>query len=232
MSPSIASCSTKAGSFFSSCLWKRVFSKSSTSPFFIAAIAFSATSPTQSSAKPTWRSSTWASSAATGFHESFGSRPFGGAEGASRITLPPFAAISVMVGATRSMRVASVTLPFSIGTLRSTRTSTRLPATSAESRGRNALMPAPARGSEQLPHRHGRIGHAVGKAPLVVVPRHDADKGAADDLCLIDPESGRVRIVVEIGETQRLLRPRDDLAQPVRLRRRHDGLVDLFDAGG
>ena len=36
-----------------------------------------------------------------------------------------------MVGATRSMRVASATLPFSIGTLRSTRTSTRLPLRSA-----------------------------------------------------------------------------------------------------
>ena len=35
-----------------------------------------------------------------------------------------------MVGATRSMRVASVTLPSATGTLRSTRTSTRLPLTS------------------------------------------------------------------------------------------------------
>ena len=61
----------------------------------------------------------------------FGSRPFGRPKCESRITLPPLSAISVMVGAARSMRVASVTLPFSIGTLRSTRTSTRLPFTSA-----------------------------------------------------------------------------------------------------
>ena len=74
---------------------------------------------------------TCATSAATGLSDSFGSRPFGRPKCASRITLPPLPAISVMVGATRSMRVASVTLPFSIGTLRSTRTSTRLPETSA-----------------------------------------------------------------------------------------------------
>ena len=67
-----------------------------------------------------------AASVATGFSESFGSRPFGRPKCASRMTLPPLSAISVMVGATRSMRVASLTLPFSIGTLRSTRSSTRL----------------------------------------------------------------------------------------------------------
>ena len=45
-----------------------------------------------------------------------------------------------MVGATRSSRVASVTWPFSIGTLRSTRSSTRLPFTSTSSRVRNVLV--------------------------------------------------------------------------------------------
>ncbi len=47
MSPSFASSLTKAGSFFSSPGWKRVFSRSSTSPSFRAATAFSATGPTQ-----------------------------------------------------------------------------------------------------------------------------------------------------------------------------------------
>jgi hypothetical protein len=47
------------------------------------------------------------------------------------MTRPPLSAISRIVGSTRSMRVASVMRPFSIGTLRSTRTSTRLPVTSA-----------------------------------------------------------------------------------------------------
>ena len=68
-----------------------------------------------------------------------GSTPFGRPKCESRITLPPLSAISLMVGACRSMRVASVTLPFSVGTLRSTRTSTRLSFTSASSRVRNVL---------------------------------------------------------------------------------------------
>ena len=85
----------------------------------------------QSSAKATGRLTTCATAAAIGFSESFGSGPFGRPKCASRMTLPPLSAISVMVGATRSMRVASVTLPFSIGTLRSTRSRTRLPFTSA-----------------------------------------------------------------------------------------------------
>ena len=55
MSPSLASSSTWAGSFFSSPLWKRVFSSSSTSPFFIFAIASSAVLPMQSAAKATGR---------------------------------------------------------------------------------------------------------------------------------------------------------------------------------
>src|SRR3982075_1300967 len=45
-----------------------------------------------------------------------------------------------MVGAMRSSRVASVTRPFSIGTLRSTRSSTRLPFTSTSSRVRKVLV--------------------------------------------------------------------------------------------
>ena len=58
---------------------------------------------------------------ATGLSDCEGSRPFGRPKCESRMTLPPLSAISVMVGACRSMRVASVTLPFSVGTLRSTR---------------------------------------------------------------------------------------------------------------
>jgi hypothetical protein len=59
------------------------------------------------------------------------------------MTLPPLSASSVSAGATRSMRVASVTTPFSTGTLRSTRTSTRLPFTSTWSSVLNALMNRP-----------------------------------------------------------------------------------------
>jgi len=75
--------------------------------------------------------STAAIADASGLSDCAGSGPFGRPKWESRITLPPLSAISRMVGAARSMRVVSATLPFSTGTLRSTRTSTRLPLTSA-----------------------------------------------------------------------------------------------------
>ena len=139
MSPSFASSATKAGSFFSSSLWKRVFSRQRMSPSFMAATDVAAASPMQSSAKATGLLMTFDSASATGLSESLASRPFGRPKCASRITLPPFPEISVMVGATRSSRVASVTRPFSMGTLRSTRSSTRLPFTSTSSRVRKVL---------------------------------------------------------------------------------------------
>ena len=75
-----------------------------------------ATSPMQSAAKPTGRPSSSATAAATGRSEFASSGPpFGRPKWASRITLPPLSEISRMVGSTRSMRVASLTLPFSIG---------------------------------------------------------------------------------------------------------------------
>ena len=87
MSPSLASWLTKAGSFFSSPGWKRVFSRQRMSPFFMAATACSAVSPMQSSTNFTGRLMTCATSAATGLSEFFGSRPFGRPKCDSRITL-------------------------------------------------------------------------------------------------------------------------------------------------
>ena len=55
---------------------------------------------------------------------------------------PTITEISVMVGAIRSSLVASVTRPLSMGTLRSTRSSTRLPFTSTSSRVRNDFVMA------------------------------------------------------------------------------------------
>ena len=62
------------------------------------------------------------------------------------MTLPPLPASSVMVGAISSMRVALATLPSAIGTLRSTRTSTRLPLTSASSSERKDCIGDAVRG--------------------------------------------------------------------------------------
>jgi len=134
MSPSAASWSTKPLSFFSSSLWKRRFSSSSTSPGCSAFTAASACGPTQSSAKATGLPSALLSGSISGFSDISGTRfPSGRPKWLSTTTLAPLSASSLSVGAARSMRVASVTLPFFIGTLRSTRTSTRLPWTRSES---------------------------------------------------------------------------------------------------
>src|SRR4051794_34759928 len=241
MSPSLASWATKAASFFSSSLWKRVFSRQRMSPSFMAATAFAAGSPTQSSANATGFLTTPDSASATGFSESLLSRPLGRPKCASRITLPPWPAISVIVGATRSSRVASVTRPFSMGTLRSTRSSTRLPFTSTSSRVRKDFVIGKiSRGSllsralrffprhsgamrsiepgisrfrvwpfgpsrkdgagllQQLAHRSGGIGHAIGEPPLIVVPAHHAHEGAVLHLGLVHVEGRRMRVVVEV----------------------------------
>src|SRR5690606_31410400 len=122
-----------------------------------------------------------------------------------------------MVGATRSMRVASVTLPSLTGTLRSTRTSTRLPAMSVRvSRVLKAMgrLPAGQRGygaregairisSDQFAKRNGRVGHAVREAPLVVVPGQDAHEVAVEDLGLVGGEVRGVAVVVEVDRDER-----------------------------
>ena len=95
----------------------------------------------QSSAKATGLPSAWASGSTSGFSDISGTRlPSGRPKWLSTITLAPLSASSFRVGAARSMRVASVTLPFFIGTLRSTRTSTRLPDTLSESIVLKSLM--------------------------------------------------------------------------------------------
>ena len=68
-------------------------------------------------------------------------RPFGLPKCASRITLPFLLVNSRTVGRIRSMRVVSVTLPPSMGTLRSTRTKIRLPLTGTSSRVLKAFIP-------------------------------------------------------------------------------------------
>src|ERR1044072_1599035 len=124
----------KSLSFSSSSLWKRRFSSSSTSPGFTVPAASPPPGPKQSPANATGLPSAFASGSTSGFSAISGTRlPSGRPKWLSTITLAPLAASSARVGAARSMRVASVTWPFFIGTLRSTRTSTRLPATSRAS---------------------------------------------------------------------------------------------------
>src|SRR5258708_2514521 len=133
------------------------------------------------------------------FGDWFRSRPCGRPKCERQAPSPPLSAISVIAGAARSIRVESVTMPFSTGTLRSTRTKMRLPFTSTWSRVRNAVMSRPgARMSEQFAHRYGGVRHAVGESPFVVIPGHHAHEGAVHDLGLVHVEDRGARIVIEV----------------------------------
>src|ERR1700759_5683010 len=51
---------------------------------------------------------------------------------------------------------------------------------------------------QQLAHRHGRVGHTVGEAPFIVVPRHHPHQVAVHDLGLVHVEGRGMRVVVEV----------------------------------
>src|SRR5215472_1086836 len=205
------------------------------SPSFMAAMAVCAFGPMQSSAKATGRLRRRATSAATGRNEYLGSRPFGRSKCESRMILPPLSASSEIVGTISSMRVESVTLPSCIGTLRSTRMSTRLPLTSASSRLRKVAMKRacekrPRPQSAELTHSHRSVDHAIGETPFIVVPRHDADQRAVDHLGLVHVKDRRMRIVVEVaGDVWRLGVAQD--ARELLLGGAFDRAVDLILAG-
>src|SRR3954452_12409558 len=159
MSPSAASWRAKSGSFFSSPGWKRRFSNSAISPGWSAATTRSASGPTQSGAKCTVRPPEARDKGSTsGRSDCDGSGPFGRPKCDMTTGLPPRSMIAARVGASRSIRVASVTLPSLTGTFRSARTRTRLPATSRSSRVRKrGIGEAPLRIGEAfyrraLPH--------------------------------------------------------------------------------
>src|SRR5688572_33022313 len=98
------------------------------------------------------------------------------------MTLAPAWMSSMMVGIAARIRESSVTLPSASGTLKSTRTKTRLPATSA-SRTVSLSMGAAASGSRDGQARRDvgdEVGHAAAVAPLVVVPGDDLDHVPAE----------------------------------------------------
>src|SRR4051812_9891229 len=76
--------------------------------------------------------------------------------------------------------------------------------TSSPSRAKSAdRIEAPMRtgritASDDLRHGAGGVGHAVGEAPLIVIPAHDPDEGAIHDLGLVHVEDRGMRIVVEV----------------------------------
>src|SRR6185503_7495299 len=93
--------------------------------------------------------------------------PLGRPKWESSNTIAPRSLSSSTVGSMARSLVSSVTDAPSIGTLRSTRTRTRLP---VRSFGRSSSILNLAK----LSHRSGGVDHPVREAPFVVVPAEDA----------------------------------------------------------
>ena len=130
-SASEASARAKPGSFFSSSGWKRRFSRSSTSPGLAAATAASTSGPTQSATHVTSAPSSSESLSPTGARRiSSTTLPPGLPRCEHSTTTAPRSLRYSIVGSAPRMRESSLMRPSSNSTLKSTRTSTRLPATS------------------------------------------------------------------------------------------------------
>ncbi|ENN87327.1 hypothetical protein RHSP_26257 [Rhizobium freirei PRF 81] len=83
-------------------------------------------------------------------------------------------------------------------------------------------------GSDQLGEGNGRVGHAAGEAPFVVVPGQDAHEVAFHDLGLVAREDRRVAVMVEVAGNQRLVGVAEDALQ-LAVRCSLDGFVDFAD---
>ena len=111
------------------------FSSTRISPSFKAAALARASAPTVSSANETVASMSSPRRAAAGASVNFSSKPSpaGRPRWLIRMTFAPLDARYSIVGSAARMRVSSLTTPSLMGTLKSTRTMTRLPRTSTPS---------------------------------------------------------------------------------------------------
>src|SRR5687768_9925054 len=195
-SQSAAMRAASAGSSFFSPFRKRTFSSSTTSP---GAAEAASSSP---SCSRTGLPRIPERALATGASERAGSRSpsFGRPRCDITSTRAPLSAAARIVGAAARSRASLVTRPSAIGTLRSSRISTRLPA-SARSPMRIAFTWSltGARPGER------RVEHAVREAPFVVVPGADLDQRAIQHLGERAVHGAGGRVVVEVHRHERLL---------------------------
>src|SRR6476660_323310 len=227
---SASEASAWANSARSSSVWavspglNRRFSSRTTSPGPAAATVDWADSPTVSVAKATSRPSSSPSRFATGASEYLSSgAPLGRPRWAQTTTVAPASARASIAGTDALMRPSSVIVWPSSGTLRSARTSTRLPRRSPSAR-RSARVRTDL---QVLADEHDDVDEAVGVSPLVVVPADDLDL-VADDLGQARVEDARVRVGDDVAADDRVLGVLEDALERA-VRRRLDRRVDLVD---
>src|SRR5690242_207961 len=225
-SQSDASSREKASSLASSSAWKRRFSSRSTWPSRSSATSLRTPSPTQSSAKITSCPKSCESRSPAGSSDISGTTlPSGLPRCEARITLARLPSACLMVGSAARMRASSLTLWvfLSSGTLKSTRTKRRRPPMSSCSMER-IIPPGLQLAADVQRHVH----HAVGEAPLVVVPGEDLHElpvvrhrglGGVEDrrrwIAVVVDADGGLGVVLED-------------ALELALRRRLEGRVDLL----
>ena len=147
--------------------------------------------------------------------------PFGRSKWLHTITLAPASDSSRMVGASRSMRVRSLIRPSRTGTLRSARSSTRLPATSTPSSVRNAI-------GYRLPNSAAVSTMRLEKPhSLSYQPITRASAPSTTAVCVASKVQ-RGRAVVEVAADQLLGVVVEDALQRALAGRLHGG-VDLLD---
>src|SRR3990167_10243173 len=260
MSPSAAISFARSMSPFSSPLWKRVFSSRMTPAGGRSAIAFFTCSPLQSAMKLTLAPSTFATAPATGARLISAVRsPFGRPKCASRATFAPAVRRLWTVSTAARRRVSSVTRPFSIGTLKSTRTSAtlpvRLPASEMRLKEAIILSAHPREGRdlvrlgfvlpglrfrgderivklEEFRHHERGVAHARGEAPLVVIPGQDRHEVAVHHLGLVEMEDRRAVVMDEVGRDVRLVGDAEHALQRAVAGCRDDGVVHFLNRRG
>src|SRR5947207_5792801 len=183
MSAYEASWAAKTGSFFSSAAWNRRFSRRIASPGRIRLTASSVPTPSASPVTGTFRRRSCDRRSPTGRSRNPSwTLPSGRPRWLARTTRAPSARRLVIVGRAARIRESSVTLPSASGTLKSTRTKTRLPAASKSrmvslsivSWARAAVRRRSGGGHRQPSGDEAdQIRDSAAVAPFVVVPADD-----------------------------------------------------------
>src|SRR5688572_27439008 len=146
-----------------------------------------------------------------------------------RTTLAPPSSRWRIVGTAARTRESSLTLPSSMGTLKSTRTRTRLPAGSKSRTVSLSISGGAARRlrgaalaeafAEALADVRHEIGDAAAVAPLVVIPGDDLDHPLADDHRRQRVDDRRAVVALVVHRDERLVADAEDALHGVSLGR-------------
>src|SRR3990170_849851 len=227
MSAYAGSCSANFGSFFSSSAWKRRFSRRSSSPGRSRFRASDVPSPRASPVTGTFLPMSCVRRSATGRSRSPSwTLPPGRPRWLARMTFAPWLRRCLIVGMAARIRESSVILPSSRGTLKSTRTKTRFPATSTSRIVSLSIYVLPVcvrrwatgpsgrlrgnRGRELRRDHLDQVGASAAVTPLVVVPGDHLHEVPAEDHRARRVYDRGARVAPEVRRDERLVRHAED----------------------